>query len=759
MNEPAYLGSPFLILLLIAGTVFLAEATVMLLFYFVPMESQLLEGFVDAAMLVTIISPALYYLVFRPIVIHMRYRERLENVLLENKEEQFKVMLRTSLDGFCMTDLQGRFMEVNDSYCRLMAYSRDELLSMRVSDIEVEGISGEVSRRIDELNQNGRVSFETCYRNKYGSILNVEVSCNVNTVGSKSIYCFLRDVTERKKFEEQLSISAIAFESNESLMITDSSEIILRVNKSFTESTGYTAKECVGQTPRMLKSGRHDKAFYAAMWDSINRTGTWQGEVWDRRKSGQVYPKWLTITAVKGTGGKVTHYVGTHVDITERKAAEDKIQSLALYDTLTDLPNRRLLLDMLRQSFASGARSKRTCALMFIDLDNFKTLNDTQGHDIGDLLLQQVAKRLKSCVRESDTVARLGGDEFVVVLACMAGNPVEAAENAEIVGRKIHTALSQPYQLAMHEYRCTASIGIALANDLKLPIDELMKQADIAMYESKKAGRNTLRFFDQQMQKSVNARAAIESELRQALDKGQFQLYYQSQVTSSRKVFGAEALIRWVHPERGMVSPAQFIPLAEETGLILPIGQWVVETACTQLKGWAKNILTRNLVLAVNVSARQFRQPDFVANIQATVLHHAINPNLLKLELTESLTLENIEDTIAKMNALNEIGVQLALDDFGTGYSSLQYLKRLPLDQLKIDQSFVRDIATGKNDKAIVNTIIAMARSLNLDVIAEGVETEAQRQFLLENGCNHYQGYLFSKPVPIDQFDVLLESN
>ncbi len=554
-----------------------------------------------------------------------------------------------------------------------------------------------------------------------------------------------------------LRIAATAFESQESLMITDPDGVILRVNKAFTESTGYTTEEVIGQTPRLLKSGRHDAEFYRAMWETINHTGTWQGEIWDRRKNGEIYPKWLSITAVKGDDGVVTHYVGSHIDITERKTYEEKIQHLAFYDHLTDLPNRLLLLDRLQQALVSSARSSRIGALLFIDMDNFKSLNDTLGHDMGDLLLQQVTQRLEYCIREGDTVSRLGGDEFVVMLLDLSEEPIEAAAQTESIGEKILTALSHPYQLDKHAYRSTGSIGVTLFSGNQQATDELMKQADIAMYQAKKAGRNTLRFFDRQMQESISARVSLESELHNALEFQQFHLHYQIQVDSSHRPLGAEALIRWIHPVRGLVPPLQFIPLAEESGLILPIGQWVLETACAQLKAWEQETLTCDLVLAVNVSAKQFHQPGFVAQVLTTVQRHAINPGLLKLELTEGMLLENIENVISIMNKLNGIGIQFSLDDFGTGYSSLQYLKRLPLDQLKIDQSFVRDINTDSSDKAIVSTIIAMAQILNLDVIAEGVETEEQRQFLLNSGCSNFQGYLFGRPIPIEQFEALLK--
>jgi len=573
------------------------------------------------------------------------------------------------------------------------------------------------------------------------------------------------DITDHKQAEANLRIAAAAFESYESMMITDANAVILRVNQAFIENTGYTVEEVVGKTPRLISSGHHKAGFYRAMWETINRTGAWQGEIWDRRKNGEIYPKWLTITAVKGEDGVVSNYVGSHIDITERKAAEEKIRYLGLYDDLTQLPNRRLLLDRLQHALASSARIGREGALLLIDLDNFKSLNDSLGHHVGDLLLQQVAQRLTSCVREGDTVARLGGDEFVVLLENLSEQTIEAAAQTEAIGEKILECLSQPpYQLESYEYHGTASIGATLFNgaaqfnDHDQVINELLKQADIAMYQAKKDGRNTLSYFNRQMQASITARVALEGELRKALDNRQFQLYYQIQVDSSHHPIGAEVLIRWIHPVLGMVSPAQFIPMAEETGLILPIGFWVLDMACAQLKAWQQDALTRDLVLAVNVSARQFHQAGFVAQVHDVVQRHAINPMRLKLELTEGMLLADVEETIKIMNVLSEIGIQFSLDDFGTGYSSLQYLKRLPLDQLKIDQSFVRNLVTDNSDKAIVRTIIAMAQSLDITVIAEGVETEEQRQLLLKDRCTQYQGFLFSKPVPITQFEALLKN-
>ena len=492
------------------------------------------------------------------------------------------------------------------------------------------------------------------------------------------------------------------------------------------------------------------------MRDSVAHSGCWQGEIWNRRKNGELYPQWLTITAVKNSAAEVSHYVSTLTDITSRKAAENEIRDLAFFDPLTRLPNRRLLLDRLRQALVASERSGREGGLLFIDLDHFKTLNDTLGHDKGDLLLQQVAQRLCTCVREGDTVARLGGDEFVVMLEDLSALPHEAATQAKAVGEKILAALNQTYLLAGHAYHSTLSIGVNLFNQHQGSVEELLKRADLAMYEAKAAGRNTLRFFDPEMQAAVTARATLEADLRAALQDHQFRLYYQAQADADGRLTGAEALLRWQHPRRGLVLPAEFIPLAEESGLSLPLGLWVLETACAQLSSWAEQAPTRHLTLAVNISARQLQQPDFVEQVLAVLERCGANPHLLRLELTESLLLKDVEDSITKMRLLKARGIHFALDDFGTGYSSLAYLKRLPLDQLKIDLSFVRDALTDSDDAIIAASIVALAHSLGLSVIAEGVETEAQRRFLAGQGCLAYQGHLFGAPLALAEFEQAL---
>jgi diguanylate cyclase (GGDEF)-like protein/PAS domain S-box-containing protein len=527
----------------------------------------------------------------------------------------------------------------------------------------------------------------------------------------------------------------------------------LYVNPALVELDGSSESELLGKKPSEVPGGPAFEMYETKIKQVIATGDNTHFELKWRGRDGREICIHFRLTAERDPSGAVASVLGVGRDITERKVAEEEIKNLAFYDPLTNLPNRRLLMDRLQQTLASSARNGRISALLFIDLDHFKKLNDTLGHAMGDLLLKQVAHRLETGVREGDTAARLGGDEFVLILEDLGERAFDAAAQAKIIGEKFLVTLSLPYQLSGHSYRSTPSIGATLINGHQVSIEELMKQADIAMYQAKNAGRNTLSFFDPEMQATVYKHAALENELRQAVEFEQFQLHYQVQVDSNSRPLGAEALIRWNHPQRGPISPFEFIPLAEESGLILPIGLWVLQAACAQLNAWKQDIHTRDLVLAINVSAKQFRQASFVAQVETAVRHHAINAKLLKLELTESLMLEDVADTISTMNALNEIGIQLSLDDFGTGYSSLQYLKRLPLDQLKIDQSFVHDIVIDSSDKAIVKTIIAMAKSLEFDVIAEGVETEQQRQILLNMGCTHFQGYLFSKPVPITQFE------
>jgi diguanylate cyclase (GGDEF)-like protein/PAS domain S-box-containing protein len=669
-------------------------------------------------------------------------------------ETEYRTIVQTTGDAFWMVAAgDGRILEVNPAACAMSGYSREEMLSMHVSDIEGVQSEVEIERNRDLLISGVPLKLESRHRRKDGAMVDVEVSARYMDVRGGVIVAFIRDISARNEAEREFRIAAAAFESQEGMLITDAESRILRVNNAFTEITGYQPEEVIGRDPNVLNSGRHDRAFYDAMWRALEGSGAWSGEIWNRRKNGEVYPEHLTITAVRDASGNITNYVASMADITSRKQSEAEIQRLAYYDHLTNLPNRRLLLESLKQALAVSGRGKRHGALLFIDLDNFKTLNDTLGHDFGDLLLRQAAARLMACVREGDGIARLGGDEFVVILLELSADPLEASEQAKDAGETILAALAAPFQLGAHAHACTASIGITLFFGRSAEADELLKQGDIAMYHAKHAGRNTLRFFDQKMQESINVRAAIESELRQARARDELELYYQPQVDAKGRPQGAEVLLRWRRPGHGLVPPAEFIGLAEETGLIVPIGAWAVDQVCARIAAWKGRPGFRNLTLAVNISSGQFHREDFVEQVRDSIRRHDINPLLLKLELTESLALADIESTIRKMATLKGDGVNFSLDDFGTGYSSLAYLKRLPLNQLKIDQSFVRNIASDNADKVMVMAIASLGMNFELNIAAEGVETEMQFKLLHRYGCDTFQGYLFSQPLPVGEFE------
>lgn len=645
-------------------------------------------------------------------------------------------------------------------------YASDAIYSMlELSPEEVREDAMRLLERIDpddiakgqqDLKQAARTlstwQSEFRYRRKDGSQrwLFIDALPEPEADGAMLWHCFVTDITERKQAEQDLRIAAITFESQEGIFVTDANWRILRVNQAFTRVTGYATHELIGQSMPRLHFKQQDQAFFEQIDQALKLHKFWQGELWSRRKNGENYPQMTTLTAITDSAGQVSNYIGSFTDISRHKGYEDEIRNLAFFDSLTQLPNRRLLMDRLQHLISLSGRNASHSAILFIDLDNFKTLNDTRGHDAGDLLLIEAAHRLQSCVRDSDTVARLGGDEFVVVLEDLSEARDEAISQADLVGEKIRVQLNQPYQLTDFEHHGSGSIGICLFQGSDNTVKDLFKRADTAMYEAKTSGRNAVRFFDPAMQAVLVVRMMLESNLRVALALEQFQLYYQVQVNSDGKLIGAEALLRWIHPDRGFIPPAEFIPLAEETGLIVPIGLWVMESACAQLKKWGAAPDTEHLSLAVNVSAKQFQQANFVDSISDIVRKHGINPTRLKIELTESTILDNVDATTEKMHQLKKLGIEFSMDDFGTGYSSLAYLQRLPLNQLKIDQSFVRDLSDDENDATIVRAIISLGINLGLNVIAEGVETVEQRSFLIEHNCFAFQGYLFSKPVPID---------
>ncbi len=568
----------------------------------------------------------------------------------------------------------------------------------------------------------------------------------------------LEERRARKSAEEQLRLSARVFESSsEGIILTDEKTHILTVNPAFTRITGYSVEEVIGQTPSFLRSRRHLPEFFRDMWALLNQTGRWAGEIWNRRKNGEISPQWLTIDAVKNEAGKLTHYIGLFSDISKWKQAESRIHYLAYYDVLTDLPNRALMEDRLKLMLVQAHRAGRAVAVLFIDLDRFKVINDSLGHPIGDQLLQATAERLKQCIREGDTVARLGGDEFTVLLSDLPTEPPATAQGAAaVVAEKIQYTLSQPLTLEGREVLISPSIGVAFYPWDAHNAADLIKQADLAMYQAKGEGGNSYRFYTPQMNEAVQERLAMEGHLRKALEREEFTLHYQPQVDiSSGRITGAEALLRWRHPLRGMVLPSTFIPLAEETGQIVPLGEWVLRQACMDYRSWQKALVDLPCI-AVNVSPREFRQGGFVERIEEILAETGMEPQRLELELTEGMLMHDTEVVLRTLKTLKELGIRLAIDDFGTGYSSLSYLKHFPIDVLKIDQSFVRNIPTDPNDAAIVTAIIFMAQRLGLEVIAEGVEIEAQLEFLRAHACQEYQGYWFSPPLSWEAIVPLL---
>ena len=570
------------------------------------------------------------------------------------------------------------------------------------------------------------------------------------------IYVTFQDITERKQTalilqESEQHTKAILDNMLDGVITINANGLIDSFNKAASHIFGYVAEEVLGRNVSILMPEPH-KNLHDNYLKQYFDTGEEhilgkQREVTGQHKDGHSFPMSLSTSKILRNGETV--FIGLVRDITEQRHANEEINRLAFYDPLTNLPNRRLLFDRLKQAMHTSKRTSQHGALMFLDLDYFKQLNDTLGHDAGDELLQQVAIRLQACVREGDSVARMGGDEFVILLEALSAVPNEAAAQAELIAQKILASLGQAYRLRKNSYVITPSIGIVTFFQQNESMEELLKKADVAMYQAKAAGRNAARFFDYSMQAAAAVRLSLEKSLRRALTEQEFTLHYQLQVNAQGMPIGAEALVRWRHGKHGSVSPTAFIPLAEETGMILPLGQWVLETACEQLVSWAKKANTQQWTMAVNVSALQFSHPDFVKNVDKALLKTGANPHLLKLELTESMLLNDIDDVIVKMFEIKALGVTFALDDFGTGYSSLSYLKRLPLDQLKIDQSFVRDLMTDPNDAVIARTIVALGHSLGIKVMAEGVETLEQRNSLAEMGCDAYQGFYFASPVAI----------
>ncbi|KPX67766.1 Sensory box/GGDEF domain/EAL domain protein [Pseudomonas syringae pv. maculicola] len=670
---------------------------------------------------------------------------------LQLSEEKFAKAFHAAPDGLAITRQQdGMLLEVNEGFCRITGYSERHCLEHSTFDLGIWADLSERSRLIEQLKQHGVVhGFRARLRNVNGSIRVCELSSHPLLIsGDACLLTISRDITESQLMQEKLHLAATVFESTaEGVLITDTDQRISAVNRAFTEITGYSESEAIGQTPRLLASGQHDSAFYASMWHQLTAEGHWQGEISNRRKNGELYPSWLTVSAVRNKENLLTHFVAVFADISSLKHAQARLDYQAHHDPLTGLPNRTLFESRLQSALLHSEESGSLGAVLFLDLDRFKHINDSLGHPVGDLLLKGIAHRLKETLRDIDTVARLGGDEFIVLLPGLL-----QPSDAKAIANKLLACFSTPFEAGEHELYISPSIGSCVFPTDGTDVATLVKNADAAMYRSKAQGRNRVESYTRDLTEQASERIALEQELRRALDRNQLSLAYQPKISLlTHTLVGAEALIRWSHPTFGEVPPEHFIPLAEENGMILQIGDWVLEQACRQMGAWRKTC-TPFGPMSVNLAGAQLRQPNLVERIGQLLTDNGLMPDCLQLEITENFIMSQTQDALAVLHKLKQLGVQLAIDDFGTGYSSLSYLKRLPLDILKIDQSFIRGLPEDTHDAAIVRAIIALGRSMQLTVIAEGVETHEQQQFLSEEGCEQIQGYIISLPLQPDEF-------
>jgi diguanylate cyclase (GGDEF)-like protein/PAS domain S-box-containing protein len=679
-------------------------------------------------------------------ILDITERKRIEAALRES-EAKFAAVFRVCPESISISTLDdGVYVDVNDAHEQMFGYRREHVLGRSALDLGVWVDALERRGLVRRLEQHRIVQdFDASLRRADGEIRIARMSGGILELnGKRCLVLVVRDVTRQKEQDEALRLAARVFESTaEGILITDPRSRIVAVNQAFTELTGYSEDDVRGRQPSLLASGRHDRRFFEEMWQAINRSGRWHGELWNRTRSGEVRPYLMTISALRDDREMVLNYVGVMRDISTIKQSQQQLEYMANYDALTGLGNRNLFYTRLKVGIEKASRHRRQLAVVFVDLDNFKVINDTLGHDVGDVLLSEIAKRIKSCVRQEDVVCRLGGDEFTVYIE-------DFVDAQSLVGtaQRLTQAVSEPCRISGHDIFVTASVGISVYPNDGQTMSELLKNADTAMYKAKEQGKNGFQFFREDMNARAFERLVFVSGLRRALDRKEFRLVYQPQVQlADRQVLGAECLLRWSHPDMGEVSPGSFIPVAEETGLIVPIGEWVFGEVCRQLREWNGSAVR----VSVNVSARQFRQPELVDFIGRSLQEARLQPDALAVEITESALIDDPENAAATLSKLKDMGLTISLDDFGTGYSSLSYLKRFPIDSLKIDRAFVRDIVTDPDDAAIVTAIITMAQSLKLDVVAEGVETQQQVDFLRARGCHAAQGYFFSKPLPADQ--------
>jgi diguanylate cyclase (GGDEF)-like protein/PAS domain S-box-containing protein len=674
---------------------------------------------------------------------------------LEQAKEKYRNIIEHANGAIFTVNDEQLIETANPASLKLFEYREEEMLGMHINRL-LPNIALFFDTAVTWENKDGGIFFAA--RKKTGHSFPVEITFGESSYNDKTTWIIIvADITERLKTEQGLRLMARVFEdSYDAIMITDTDANIIDVNASFTAITGYSKEEVLGKNPRVMKSEHHDGDFYKAIWISIKESGRWSGEVWDKRKNGEVYPKWLSISAVKDGNNRVSNYVGIFTDITSRIEAEARLRHLAHYDQLTGLPNRTLFIEKLNWAIDLANRNRRDVALFFLDLDRFKMINDTLGHQAGDRLLCEIAERLQKCIRKSDTVARLAGDEFTIVLSDIKdlGGVVDIAE-------KVLGCFSYPVLLEGREIYMTTSIGITKYPTDGESIETLLKNADTAMYHAKTMGKNRYQFYSAFMNQKVHDELELETNLRKAIENNEFILFYQPQCeVKTGRITGIEALLRWRHPKLGFIPPVKFIPYAEKIDIIVHIGRWVMQHACEQYCRWQEEGLPP-MKLSVNYSGSQLKQPDQVGIVSGILDATGMDPAYLNLELTESVIMENAENTIRALYDLKQMGLSLSVDDFGTGYSSLSYLKRFPIDTLKIDKSFVQDITTNADDESIATTIIAMAHALRLSVIAEGVETEEQLSLLKAKQCDEIQGYYFCRPVAGDELKhfVLMSLN
>ena len=685
--------------------------------------------------------------VFRIVLSDITRLKQSEDVLRKN-EELNRSIIHTATDGFWRFDTHGYLLEVNEAYCRMSGYSQEELLTMQVADLEAVETPEQVAVHMCQIIAQGHDRFESRHRRKDGNLFDVAISLNYLPLHGSQFVLFVQDITERKQVEQKLQLAASVFtHAREGIMITATDGTIIDVNDAFSDITSYSRDEVIGQNPRLLSSGRHERQFYSELWQNLLEKGHWYGEIWNRRKDGEVYAVMQTISAVRDAKDNPRHYLSLFSDITQIKEREQELEHSAHYDPLTSLPNRTLLADRLHQGIAQARRRGSLLGVAFLDLDGFKIINDTYGHEAGDQLLIAVATNMKQTLREGDTLARMGGDEFVAELLDL----VDVEASAPMLARLL-TAAAEPMQYGDLTLQVSASLGVTFYPQAEnIDADQLLRQADQAMYQAKQAGKNRYHIFDAVQDSRVRGRYESLEFIRRALAKGEFVLYYQPYVDMRKgTVIGAEALIRWQHPDKGLLSPAAFLPVIEDHPLAVDIGEWVIETALAQIESWLATGL--NIQVSVNVGARQLQQTDFVERLRALLAAHpGVSPSCLKMEVLETSALINVARVSQVIETCRGMGVMFAMDDFGTGYSSLTYLKQLPVATIKIDQSFVRGMLYDPDDLAILKGVLSLSGAFHREVVAEGVETIEQGAMLLQLGCDLAQGNCIGRPMPANE--------